>query len=117
MQIISMFAYEQIDHWKTVFGITDWDIICTVIDEMQVIDIWEGETPGHEFVGIERNFSTRTGIIYHTRPLEEDDIIHELLHIRYPEWSEEKVAFWTSLLNGEPVLQHKNAMDYLLPTG
>lgn len=117
MQIISMFAYERIEHWKTVFCITDWNIVCTVIDEMQVVDIWEEETPGHEFVGIERDFDNRIGTLYHTRPLQEDDIIHELLHVRYPDWSEEKVTFWTSLLNGEPVLEDEKAMEHLLPTG
>lgn len=117
MQIISMFALERIEHWKTVFGITQWNIVCTIIDEEQVVDSLLNDTNGHEFVGIERDFSTQIGIIYHTRPLEEDDIIHELLHIRYPNWSEDKVEFWTSLLNGEQVLQAENAMEHLLPTG
>jgi hypothetical protein len=117
MQIISMFVYERIEYWKSVFEIAEWNIVCEAIDEMQVVDIWEESTPGHEFVGIHSDFETKTATLYYTRPLEEDDIIHELLHVRYPEWSEEKVTFWTSLLNGEQVMKQENAMEYLLPTG
>jgi hypothetical protein len=117
MQIISMFALERIEHWKTVLEINNWDIICSTIDENQVVDSLMGNTHGHEFVGIERNFQTLTGIIYHTRPLDEEDIIHELLHVRYSNWSEEKVDFWTTHLIGKPALHHAKAMEYLLPTG
>ena len=28
----------------------------------------------------------------------EDDIIHELLHVRFPDFSEDEVNFWTNLL-------------------
>jgi len=117
MDVINMFVHERIEHWKTVLKINDWNIVCQSISEMQVTEALMDDTLGHEFVGIERQFDSKTGILYHTRPLLEDDIIHELLHVRYPEWSEEKVTFWTSLLFGEPVLEHKSAMEYLLPTG
>ena len=112
-----MFAQDRIEHWKQMLGITDWNIICLTISEAQVTDALLNDTHGHEFVGIERQFGSKTGILYHTRPLLEDDIIHELLHVRYPDWSEQKVHFWTSLLFGEPVLEHESAMEYLLPTG
>ncbi len=117
MQIISMFALERVEHWKTVLEIEHWDIICSKIEEDQVVDELKENTHGHEFVGIERNFLTHCGIIYHTRPLEEEDIIHELLHVRYPDWSEEKVDFWASLLAGRLILNHARAIEYLLPTG
>lgn len=117
MGVINMYVYERMEHWKTVLGITDWNIVCQVISETQVTDSLLDDTFGHEFVGIERDFSSKTGILYHTRALLEDDIIHELLHVRYPNWSEQKVHFWTSLLFGEPVLEFESAMEYLLPTG
>ena len=34
--------------------------------------------------------------------LKEDDIVHELLHVRFHSWSEEKVNFWTDLLLKSP---------------
>jgi hypothetical protein len=69
---------------------------------MQVMDDLKGDMPGHEFVGIAIDFTNLSGIIYHTRPLQEDDIVHELLHVRFPNWSEQKVDYWTSLLINRP---------------
>jgi hypothetical protein len=87
-----------IEHWKSLFEITDWDINCEPISAMQVVDALKGNTPGHEFVGISINFEKRKGTIFHTRELNEDDIIHELLHVRFPTWSENEVNFWMDLL-------------------
>ncbi len=95
----SIFRYSRlIEHWKSLFEITDWNITCESISVMQVVDALKGNTPGHEFVGISIEFEKRKGTIYHTRELYEDDIIHELLHVRFPTWSEEEVNFWTDLL-------------------
>ena len=87
-----------IEEWKSLLQISDWEITCQSISEMQVVDALQGNTPGHEFVGIAIDFDKRKGTIFHTRQLFEDDIIHELLHIRFPDWSEEEVNFWTNLL-------------------
>ena len=88
--------------WQALLGITDWIILCKPISENQVVDELEGNTSGHEFIGIHINFKKKIGIIYHTRKLNEDDIVHELLHVRFPIWSEEKVNFWTDLLIKNP---------------
>ncbi len=94
-----IFQYSRlIEHWKHLFEITDWNISCESISAMQVVDALKGNTPGHEFVGISIDFEKRTGTIFHSRELHEDDIIHELLHIRFPTWSEEEVNFWMNLL-------------------
>ena len=87
-----------IEQWKSLLQISDWNIVCQSISEMQVVDALEGNTPGHEFVGITIDFDNKHGTIFHTRTLFEDDVIHELLHVRYPKWSEEDVDFWTNLL-------------------
>ncbi len=87
-----------IEQWKSLLEISDWTIECEPISEMQVVDALKGNTPGHEFVGIAIDFKRRKGTIFHTRLLLEDDIIHELLHVRFPKWSEEEVDFWTNLL-------------------
>lgn len=107
-----------IEEWKCRLGISDWHISCESIDEMQVTDIWFDNTPGHEFVGICIDKETSSGVIFHTRALNEDDIIHELLHVRYPNWSEQKVEFWTDLLMGKPIaINEDNSLEHLLPTG
>ena len=91
-----------INKWQALLGISDWVILFEPISENQVVDESEGNTSGHEFVGIHINFKKKIGTIYHTRKLNEDDIVHELLHVRFPIWSEEKVNFWTDLLIKNP---------------
>ena len=91
-----------INKWQALLGISDWVILFEPISENQVVDESEGNTSGHEFVGIHINFKKKIGTIYHTRKLNEDDIVHELLHVCFPIWSEEKVNFWTDLLIKNP---------------
>lgn len=108
---------ELIETWKDRLGISYWNIVCQQIDEMQVTDIWFDNTPGHEFVGICIDKETSSGVIFHTRALNEDDIIHELLHVRYPNWSEQKVEVWTNVLSGSSIDVANISLELLLPTG
>jgi len=87
-----------LEKWQLFLNITHWTILFNPIDEMQVVDDLNDGKPGNEFVGIAIDFINKKGVIYHTRPLLEDDIIHELLHVRFPDWSEQKVDNWTNLL-------------------
>jgi hypothetical protein len=91
-----------INKWQDLLGISDWVILSEPISEDQVVDELEQNTHGHEFVCIHIDFANKIGTIYHTRKLKEDDIIHELLHVRFHSWSEEKVNFWTDLLLRSP---------------
>jgi len=91
----------QVKKWQSLLDIPHWIIICEPIDEMQVMDDLKGDVPGHEFVGIAIDFVNRSGIIYHTRTLQDDDIVHELLHVRFPKWSEQTVNYWTDLIIAE----------------
>ena len=98
LEKVSSLDTDLITYWKSLLKITDWVILCESISELQVVDMLENNTNGHEFVGIAINFEEKRGVIYHTRPLYEDDIIHELLHVRFPSWSEDEVNFLTNLL-------------------
>ena len=91
-----------INKWQVLLGLSDWVILCESISEHQVVDEMEENTHGHEFVGIHIDFTNKIGTIYHTRKLKEDDIVHELLHVRFHSWSEEKVNVWTDLLLKSP---------------
>ena len=91
-----------INKWQVLLGLSDWVILYESISEDQVVDEMEENTHGHEFVGIHIDFTNKIGTIYHTRKLKEDDIVHELLHVRFHSWSEEKVNFWTDLLLKSP---------------
>ena len=91
-----------INKWQALLGISDWVILYEPISEDQVVDEIKDNTYGHEFVGIYIDFTNKTGTIFHTRELNEEDILHELLHVRFNSWSEEKVNFWTDLLIKTP---------------
>lgn len=101
---VNLLTFNLIHYWKSFLGIKKWLISCESISEMQVVDALAHDTCGHEFVGISINFDKKIGIIHHTRPLKEDDIIHELLHVRYPKWSEKKVNLITNLLMKRTIL-------------
>jgi len=91
-----------INKWQILLSLSDWVILCEPISENQVVDEMEQNTHGHEFVGIHIDFTNKIGTIYHTRKLKEDDILHELLHVRFHSWNEEKVNFWTNLILKSP---------------
>ena len=70
-----------ISKWQDLFGIEDWDIVTEQID----LDRVTVEYNGHKyFVGIFRDFDDKKATIYHDVELDEETIIHELLHIVFP---------------------------------
>jgi hypothetical protein len=58
--------------------------------------------PGQELVGVIVDGKLAT--IVHTRPLRDDDIVHELLHVARPEWPHQEIELWTELLLAEAAL-------------
>lgn len=70
--------------WAKRLGIGDWDIRTERIDPEQVD--YNGEK---YFVGIERDFDDRSAVIYHDIPLDTESIVHELLHIAFPQKDDE----------------------------
>jgi hypothetical protein len=74
-----------IDSWAIALGIDDWDIRTERIDPRQI------EYNGEDyFVGIERDFDGRKAVIYHDIPLDEESIVHELMHIAFPQAEDEE---------------------------
>jgi hypothetical protein len=74
-----------IDSWAVALGVEDWDIRTERIDPSQI------EYNGEDyFVGIERDFDGRKAVIYHDIPLDEESIVHELLHIAFPQAEDEE---------------------------
>jgi len=69
--------------WQEYLGLLDWNITTERIDPNQVM--YNGET---YFIGISTFPETLSGIIYHDIDLYENAILHELLHVRYPEKDE-----------------------------
>tara|TARA_R110001583_G_scaffold147817_1_gene299842 strand:- start:113 stop:403 length:291 start_codon:yes stop_codon:yes gene_type:complete len=86
-----------IDKWQLKFKINDWQIKTERIKQEQIE--YNGE---NYFIGIERDFKNKKGIIYHDIDLDEESIIHELLHVRNPEKNEDWVNMTTNqILNYE----------------
>ena len=78
-----------IEKWQEKLKISQYSIYCERISKFQVSnDFFER---GHEFVGISTDHQTFQACLYHTRKLKTADIVHELLHVKYPQWSEEQV--------------------------
>jgi len=80
-----------INKWKKLLLLDDWDIRVESINPNAVM--YDSDCPSEEryYVGVQPDHNTRTATIYHDRELTERDVIHELLHIKFPKWSEEQV--------------------------
>lgn len=80
-----------VGYWIDVLGLKGWTIITTAINKASVIYPDDCPEEDRYFVGIMPQEEALHATIFHDRKLTERDIIHELLHIRYPEWAEEQV--------------------------
>jgi len=80
-----------ISRWQDKLSISDWNITTEEIDTKQVV--YNGED---YFIGISRNFDEKTAVIHHDIDLDDEAIVHELLHVRYPKKNEEEIVAMTS---------------------
>ena len=80
-----------IENWIWELELLDWNINTSAISEDQVN--YPNDCIGEErfFIGINYDLAKKEGTIYHSRQLTEEDIVHELLHVTNPEWSEDQV--------------------------
>lgn len=55
--------------------------------------LYDSDVPPRDkyFIGVARDEETKEAIIYHDRYMTEEDILHELIHLRYPNYTEEQV--------------------------
>ncbi len=96
MKFLSKIQVQQtIDHWCRALGISD-TVFVESVSRSQCMD--ESGRTGCVIVGVVRE-KDRV-VIYHTRTLTEHDIVHELLHVAHPEWSESEVVAETDRLAG-----------------
>jgi hypothetical protein len=80
-----------LNKWQDKFQLTDWEFLTQEISPDQVV--YDDDCPDEDkyFVGIEIDPLRRVGVIHHDRELTEADIIHELLHVKYPNKAEDWV--------------------------
>lgn len=83
--------------WQQILGLENWKITVKAINKNQVV--FDKAIPKEDryFVGIAIDKVLYTGIIYHDRELLEEDILHELLHIKCVD-IEEAINFLTKNL-------------------
>jgi hypothetical protein len=87
-----------INHWISVIGLRGWTITTEAIDKKSVV--YEGGVPAYDryFVGVEIDRENMNAHIYHDRSLNDEYVVHELLHVKYPDWTEDQVNAGTKSL-------------------
>lgn len=70
--------------WQSKLELKGWSFPIQEIQPKQVV--YDNDCPVKDryFIGIEIDKENKIGTIYHDRELTEADIIHELLHVKYP---------------------------------
>jgi len=76
-----------IDKWKKKLGLTEWDIVPHNIISAQVVFPDDIHPKDKYFIGV-YNKDRRSAIIYHDIDLYEEAVVHELLHLKYPDKDE-----------------------------
>jgi hypothetical protein len=87
-----------INKYKELLGLDDWNIITEPIQKEQVT--YDNDVPEEDkyFIGIRPEYNNKTATIYHDRDLTEEDIAHELLHVKFPSVSESGINELTKIL-------------------
>ena len=85
--------HHRLPEWQTKLQLSHYIISCERITPHQVCD--DNCKRGLSFVGICTDHKTNTATLFHTRKLFMDDLIHELLHVKYPNWTEEQINIET----------------------
>jgi hypothetical protein len=87
---VSAHAAQSLARWRHRLGLSEYRIELERISPLAVCD--EHNRVGNSLVGIVADHKRREATIFHTRRLTEEDIVHEMLHLRHPEWSEDAVV-------------------------
>jgi hypothetical protein len=91
----------RLERWRSRLGLAAYRIGLERISPLAVCD--ERGRVGHELVGVVVDHEQRRATIFHTRRLSDEDVVHELLHVRHPGWSEAQVVAETErLLAAQP---------------
>lgn len=71
----------KLDYWQKTLGLEGYQVVFERHHKLQMTR--ENGEPGCNIVGVNKEEGVIT--IFATRPLREDDVVHELLHVKYPE--------------------------------
>ena len=90
--------HDRVGYWIDKLGLTGWTITTEAINEKSVTYADDVPDSDKYFVGIQIDKESMRARIYHDRPLNDEYIAHELLHVKYPDWSEDHVNIETEKL-------------------
>jgi hypothetical protein len=80
-----------IEFWQQKLNLDSWTIVTESIERDQVMFPEDISDEDEFFIGVSVQEKDKIAIISHDRDLTEEDIIHELLHVAYPEHDEDWV--------------------------
>jgi hypothetical protein len=95
--------------WQQRLGLDEFDVRLERVSLFAVCD--ELCRVGNSLVGIRADHDRRQAVIFHTRRLSEEDVVHELLHLRHPDWSERQVNARTAALVGRRLANGSTARE------
>ena len=90
-----------VNKWQSKLNLKEWTFSIQEIHPTQVVYNNDCPIKDRYFIGIEINQKNKVGTIYHDRELTEADIIHELLHVKHPNKSEDWINKTENILNNE----------------
>jgi hypothetical protein len=82
--------------WQDALGLQDYLILVERISIWQVVG--ENGRIGASLVGVVVDRKSKVASLVHTRTLREDDILHELCHIKHPDLEHQEVEYETNRL-------------------
>ena len=77
-----------VNKWQGRLLLTDWTITTEAIEKKSVTYADDVPDSDKYFVGIQIDKESMQARIYHDRPLTDEYVVHELLHVKYPNKSE-----------------------------
>lgn len=91
--------HELLALWQERLALSAYRIDLERVSPYAVCD--ESCRVGHSLVGVVSNHRRREATIFHTRKLTHADVVHELLHVKHPDWSEALVNATTDRIVSE----------------
>tara|TARA_R110002153_G_scaffold189630_2_gene342433 strand:- start:81 stop:440 length:360 start_codon:yes stop_codon:yes gene_type:complete len=84
-------THDMVGCWIDELDLTGWTITTEAIEKKSVT--YADDVPDRDkyFVGVGIYEEGMQARIYHDRPLTDEYVVHELLHVKYPDWSEDQV--------------------------
>lgn len=82
---------QYIKFWQKYLELLDWSVVSEKIKKEQVLYDIDVPKDDQYFVGVHINNCDKVATIYHDRELNDEYVLHELLHVKYPKFTEDQV--------------------------